>query len=33
LINRPSDGSQLFIPISLERPVANALGIVVGAGH
>jgi len=28
-INRPSDGHDLPIPISLERPVANALGIVV----
>ncbi|HTW93302.1 MAG TPA: phosphodiester glycosidase family protein, partial [Tepidisphaeraceae bacterium] len=28
LISRPSDGYELFIPISLERPVANALGIV-----
>jgi hypothetical protein len=29
VINRPSDGHDLPIPLSVERPVANALGIVV----
>jgi hypothetical protein len=29
VINMPSDGHDLPIPISVERPVANALGIVV----
>jgi hypothetical protein len=27
LINRPSDGHDFFIPLSVERPVANVLGI------
>ena len=28
VVNTPSDGSQLeFIPLSIERPVANVLGI------
>ena len=29
VLNRPSDGQQFPIPLSIERPVANALGIVV----
>jgi hypothetical protein len=29
VIDRPSDGQQLPIPLSIERPVANALGIIV----
>jgi Phosphodiester glycosidase len=29
VINKPSDGHDLLIPLSIERPVANALGIVI----
>jgi hypothetical protein len=31
VINTPSDGHDLFIPLSIERPVADALGITVDA--
>ena len=30
VMNRPSDGSQLGVPLSVERPVACALGVRVG---
>jgi len=33
VVNRPSDGHDFFFPLSIERPVASAIGIVVdGAG-
>jgi Phosphodiester glycosidase len=33
VINRPSDGHDLLIPLSVERPVANAFGISVDPGN
>jgi hypothetical protein len=32
VMNRPSDGHDFVIPFSLERPVANVLGVRVGKG-
>lgn len=33
IVNRPSDGSTLPIPLSLERPVANAFGVRIERAH